>query len=82
MGFSQVHNGLNIPDRLRLEESVIDLRQSPTLKAISEGAHARSAGRPKDACPYPARSPERKAWLEGYDCTPSEDGPDSPIADA
>ncbi|GJE15119.1 Rmf/CrpP fold protein [Methylobacterium longum] len=58
------------------------MRQSPILKAISEGAHARAIGRPKDACPYPVRSPERKAWLEGYDGTPTEDGPDSPMADA
>jgi ribosome modulation factor len=46
---------------------------------ISEGAHARGLGRPKDACPYPAGSAERKAWLEGYDGTPSDDGPDLPL---
>lgn len=60
----------------------MDMRQSPTLKAISEGARARAAGRPKDACPYPANSPQRKAWLEGYDGTPAEDGPDLPMTDA
>ncbi|MFY9293862.1 MAG: Rmf/CrpP family protein [Methylorubrum rhodinum] len=46
---------------------------------ISEGAHARGLGRPKDACPYPADSAERKAWLEGYDGAPSDDGPDLPL---
>ena len=60
----------------------MDMRQPPTLKAISEGAHARAVGRPKDACPYPAHSPERKAWFEGYDGTPLEDGPDLPMSDA
>ena len=60
----------------------MNMRQPPTMKIISEGAHARAIGRPKDACPYPARSPERKAWLEGYDGTPSEDGPDLPMSDA
>lgn len=47
---------------------------------IAQGARARAAGRPKDACPYPAASPERKAWLEGYDGMPSNDGPDLPMA--
>jgi ribosome modulation factor len=60
----------------------MEMRQPPILKAISEGARARAIGRPKDACPYPANSPERKAGLEGYDGTPAEDGPDLPIADA
>ena len=56
---------------------------SPTIvEAIAEGAHARAIGRPKDSCPYPADRPERRAWLEGYDGTPSEDGPDLPMADA
>jgi hypothetical protein len=32
----------------------MDMRQPPTMKAISEGAHARAIRRPKDACPYPA----------------------------
>ena len=58
----------------------MELRQPPILKAISEGARARAAGRPKDACPYPAKSPERRAWIEGYDGTPWSDGPDCPIA--
>ncbi|WP_457104352.1 Rmf/CrpP fold protein [Methylobacterium sp. P5_C11] len=60
----------------------MNIRQPPILKAISEGARARAIGRPKDACPYPANSPERKAWLEGYDGKPNEDGPDLPMADA
>ena len=46
---------------------------------IEKGAHARAVGRPKDACPYPAGSAERASWLEGYDGTPSEDGPDLPM---
>jgi ribosome modulation factor len=55
----------------------------PTLvEAIAEGAHARAIGRPKDSCPYPEDGPERRAWLEGYDGTPREDGPDLPMADA
>jgi ribosome modulation factor len=52
------------------------------MQAIAEGAHARVIGRPKDSCPYPAGSPEQRAWLEGYDGTPTEDAFDSPIADA
>lgn len=48
---------------------------------IAEGARARAAGRPKDACPYPAASAERKAWFEGYDGMPSNDGPDLPMPD-
>lgn len=51
-------------------------------RVIAEGAQARAIGRPKDTCPYPADAPERRAWLDGYDGTPSEDGPDVPIADA
>ena len=56
--------------------------QSPEMAPIAEGAHARAAGRPKDACPYPADTAERTAWVEGYDGSPSEDGPDLPISDA
>ncbi len=52
------------------------------LEVLAEGAHARAVGRPKDACPYPPDSRERTAWLEGYDGTPSEDGPDLPMPDA
>lgn len=43
---------------------------------IEEGAQARIHGRPKDACPYPRDSEERAAWMEGYDGTPRDDGPD------
>lgn len=60
----------------------MDKRQPPVFDKITEGAQARALGRPKDACPYPVGTPERQAWLEGYDGTPAEDGPDSPIADA
>ncbi|WP_435404748.1 Rmf/CrpP fold protein [Methylobacterium longum] len=52
------------------------------MKAVSEGAHARAAKRPKDACPYPVNSAERRAWMEGYDGRPWKDGPDCPMADA
>ncbi|GEP12635.1 ribosome modulation factor [Methylobacterium gnaphalii] len=45
---------------------------------ISEGAHARSLGRPKDACPYPAGTEERKSWLEGYDGAPADEAGVSP----
>lgn len=49
---------------------------------IAEGARARAHGRPKDACPYPADSPERMAWLEAYDGIPAEGPPDlSPSGD-
>lgn len=44
--------------------------------AIWQGAHARAIGRPKDACPYPAGSVERREWLEGYDGAPSSSRPD------
>lgn len=48
---------------------------------IAEGAHARAHGRPKDACPYPAESEARTAWLEGYDGAPVDRAPDLPMAD-
>ncbi|MCJ2048679.1 hypothetical protein MKL01_02980 [Methylobacterium sp. J-070] len=60
----------------------MDTRKPSTVGAIAEGAHARVIGRPKDSCPYPVESAERQAWLEGYDGTPTEDGPDLPLADA
>jgi ribosome modulation factor len=60
----------------------MDTRQPRGLEAIAEGAHARAIGHLRDSCPYPADSPERRAWLDGYDGTPAEDGPDSPITDA
>ena len=47
--------------------------------AIAEGARARSQGRPRDACPYPLDSPERRAWLEGYDGSPADRAPDQPL---
>ena len=45
---------------------------------IAEGARARAQGRPKDACPYPADSADRIAWLEGYDGIPSDHTPEPP----
>ncbi|MGH1589410.1 ribosome modulation factor [Methylobacterium phyllosphaerae] len=43
---------------------------NPPSDPIAEGARARAQGRPKDACPYPAGSAARRAWLEGYDGAP------------
>ncbi|TXN05014.1 hypothetical protein FV242_05050 [Methylobacterium sp. WL64] len=57
-------------------------RPNPPSDPITEGAQARAQGRPKDSCPYPADSPDRIAWLEGYDGVPSGKAPDLPIADA
>ena len=37
------------------------------MDIIKLGARARAAGRPRDACPYPGDSRERRAWFEGYD---------------
>ncbi|GEL41525.1 hypothetical protein MEX01_21160 [Methylorubrum extorquens] len=43
-------------------------RQAPMImNIIKQGGRARTTGRPKDACPYPADSRERRAWFEGYD---------------
>lgn len=47
--------------------------------AIAEGARARSQGRPRDACPYGQNTPERTAWLEGYDGSPMDRAPDLPM---
>jgi|GEM_PF-2213543 ribosome modulation factor len=55
------------------------LHNSP-VDPIQEGARARAQGRPKDACPYPAKSEARIAWFEGYDGVPAEhaSGPSHP----
>lgn len=37
------------------------------MDIIKQGARARVLGRPRDACPYPGDSRERRAWFEGYD---------------
>jgi hypothetical protein len=37
------------------------------MDVIKLGARARTLGRPRDACPYPSESRERRAWYEGYD---------------
>ncbi|SDO07514.1 hypothetical protein SAMN05216360_114127 [Methylobacterium phyllostachyos] len=55
--------------------SQTSLHTSPT-DPIQEGARARAQGRPKDACPYPAKSGARTAWLEGYDGVPAEHAAD------
>ncbi len=47
--------------------------------AIAEGARARAQGRPRDACPYGRNTPERTAWLEGYDGSPMDRAPDLPM---
>lgn len=47
--------------------------------AIAEGARARAQGRPRDACPYGQNTPERTAWLEGYDGSPMDRAPDLPM---
>ena len=54
-----------------------DSLSSQTLDPIAEGARARTLGRPKDACPYPAESRERVEWLEGYDGMPTAQVPDA-----
>lgn len=51
----------------------------PPTDPISEGARARAQGRPKDACPYPANSSEREAWMEGYDGAPAGKASDLPM---
>ena len=37
------------------------------MDVIKQGSRARAHGRPRDACPHPADSRERRAWYEGYD---------------
>ncbi|GAB6842969.1 ribosome modulation factor [Methylorubrum rhodinum] len=37
------------------------------MDVIKQGSRARALGRPRDACPHPADSRERRAWYEGYD---------------
>lgn len=37
------------------------------MDVIKQGARARILKRPRDACPFPADSRERRAWYEGYD---------------
>jgi ribosome modulation factor len=34
---------------------------------LEAGISAYSAGVPRDACPYPIESDERRLWLEGWD---------------
>ncbi|MFC6792012.1 Rmf/CrpP family protein [Methylobacterium komagatae] len=54
-----------------------DSPAAETPDPIAEGARARTHGRPKDACPYPAESRERVEWLEGYDGIPAARVPDA-----
>jgi ribosome modulation factor len=58
------------------------LHHDPLADPITEGAYARARGRPKDACPYPANSTARVAWLEGYDGVPTGRARDLPPASA
>ena len=44
------------------------------MDIIKLGARARTLGRPRDACPYPSESRERRAWYEGYDGSSLEFG--------
>ncbi|MGV7029770.1 ribosome modulation factor [Methylobacterium symbioticum] len=53
-----------------------------TRDPVTEGARARAAGRPKDACPYPAASQQRADWLAGYDGLPPGRPPDPPAEGA
>ena len=48
------------------------------MEIIKQGARARNTGRPRDACPYPAESRERRAWFEGFDGSVSEFGARAP----
>lgn len=48
------------------------------MEVIKQGACARVGGRPRDACPHPGESRERRAWLEGYDGTNWEFGARAP----
>ncbi|WP_336488745.1 hypothetical protein [Methylobacterium nigriterrae] len=49
---------------------------------VAEGAHTRARRIRKDACPYPLNSPERAAWMEGYDGRPRDYGADRPQTSA
>lgn len=50
-----------------------DSRRSPLRSATLDGAKARAAGEPRDACPWPRvagwKSTWRAAWLAGWDGT-------------
>ena len=49
--------------KFKLTESLAPM----LMDIIKLGARARAVGRPRDACPYPGDSRERRAWFEGYD---------------
>ncbi len=51
------------------------------MEVIKQGARARTVGRPRDACPYPADSRERRAWFEGFDGSAWGGGMRSPHPD-
>nr|WP_043754127.1 Rmf/CrpP family protein [Methylobacterium nodulans] len=53
--------------------------KKPTSDPVSEGVRAHQRGKPRDACPYPAKSEQRQQWLEGYDGRPRNSPPDLPI---
>ncbi len=54
----------------------LDIQRRVAL--TKEGMRMRTLGRPKDVCPYPLNSPEREAWMEGFDGEPSDQAPDLP----
>jgi ribosome modulation factor len=60
----------------------MDTRHPTINGSARRGAHARAIGLPKDSCPYHTDMPERQAWLDGYHGSPSDDGPDTPMANA
>ncbi|GLS44464.1 ribosome modulation factor [Methylobacterium brachythecii] len=49
------------------------------IELTREGTRVRASGRPKDACPYPLDSPERIAWMEGFDGEQADQAPDLPM---
>lgn len=51
------------------------------MEVIKQGARARTVGRPRDACPYPADSRERRAWFEGFDGSAWDCGTRTPHPD-
>jgi len=51
---------------------------SMIMEIIKQGARARTLGRPRDACPYPGESRERRAWFEGFDGSVSDLGARAP----
>ncbi len=44
----------------------------------AEGSRARTQGKSRDDCPYPAGSEESHEWLEGYDGQGTQGAPLTP----